>query len=84
MIDRVIAALEQFAERYHEMLVDCIPDPSDETYSNDWKNEMIAAANDYAHYKAALELVRRTRRTTGLPNAIRLEVYDFIEEMEWN
>ncbi len=82
VIDKIISALESFVEMQHEDVLECIPDPSRESYSNNWKVELAESAARYDAYRQALDLVRKSRSVQSVPRDLLNVVLEHIDAME--
>jgi hypothetical protein len=84
VIDQVILALETFVEMQHENVLECIPDPSRESYSNNWKVHMAESAVRYDAYRQALDSVRKSRSVQNVPRDLLNAVFEHIDTTEGN
>jgi hypothetical protein len=82
IIDRVISTLEMFVERQHEEVLDCIPDPNRDSYSNDWRVELTEQASIYETYRNALNSVRRDRNIQNIPLNLLYAVFEHMHSLE--
>lgn len=82
LIDRIIATLEYFTERQHEEVLDCIPAPDQERYSNSWQSELDEQVRIYEHYRRMLESTRRSRTTLSIDRDLLDQIIEHIDAME--
>ncbi len=82
LIDRIIATLEYFTERQHEEVLDCIPSPEQERYSNNWQSELGEQVRIYEHYRRTLESTRRSRSTLNISRDLLDQIIDHIDATE--